>query len=271
VKGDPTRPVAIVVAMGSELRHLLEACAIEREERDGIWLDRWLSVGDLPVVAVRCGIGLINAAASTERLINAHRPSAILNFGCAGSHQREIMPGDVIIGNRIVHHSSVFILPSGEEHYTGFGYEFAGEKVESAELVCDPQMVEIARSVADGWHPEPWPTALVWPDSVPYRQPRIHVGTIASADIWTQSSARLDILHGRHGSLCEEMEAAGIGQVCALHEVPFLAIKDVSNNEYHRVTDLLGGSGDSPEAEVGKRAAALTLRVLAAIAGDYSS
>jgi hypothetical protein len=50
--------------------------------------------------------------------------------------------------------------------------------------------------------------------------------------------------------------------------VPFLTIKDISNNEYHAPTDLLGGSADFPLAEVGKRAAALTLRVLEAMAGD---
>jgi nucleoside phosphorylase len=53
------------------------------------------------------------------------------------------------------------------------------------------------------------------------------------------------------------MEAAAIGQVAALHRAPFLTIKDISNNEYHRATDLAGDLEAFPFDEVGKRAAAL--------------
>jgi nucleoside phosphorylase len=58
------------------------------------------------------------------------------------------------------------------------------------------------------------------------------------------------------------MEAAAIAQVCALHGVPFLTIKDLSNNEFHAQTDIAGGFTDFPTEEVGKRAAALTHRLL---------
>ncbi|MGH2531845.1 MAG: 5'-methylthioadenosine/S-adenosylhomocysteine nucleosidase [Thermomicrobiales bacterium] len=251
------QPIGIVVAMESELRHLLAAAPVERGGRGGIWLERWLTVGDRPIVAVLCGIGLINAAAATERLIDAHHPAAVLNFGCAGAHRRDIMPGDVVIGDRVVHHSAVHLLASGDE-------------IKAAELPCDPKLVATARSVADTWAPEPWPRALGWPAAVAYRDPIIHAGAVASADVWTRSRARLDVLHGRHNSLCEDMEAAAVAQVCARHGVPFLTIKDISNNEYHVATDLLGGGDDFPMEEVGKRAAALALRVLASMAGIYS-
>ncbi|MGH2559303.1 MAG: 5'-methylthioadenosine/S-adenosylhomocysteine nucleosidase [Thermomicrobiales bacterium] len=261
-----TRPICIVVAMASELRHLIEAATVEREIRGGIWLERRLTVGGRPVVAVLSGIGLINAAAATERLIDAHNPAAVLNFGCAGAHRREIMPGDVVIGDRVVLHSAVHVLAGGDEHYKGFGYAFAGEEIKADELPCDPTLVAIARSATENWVPDPWPPALGWPATVDYRDPVTGVGAVASADVWTQSQARLDVLHGRHGSLCEDMEAAAVAQVCALHGVPFLTIKDISNNEYHAATDLLGGADDFPMSEVGKRAAALTLRVLEAVA-----
>ena len=58
------------------------------------------------------------------------------------------------------------------------------------------------------------------------------------------------------------MEAAAIAQVCARHRVPFLTIKDLSNNEFHAVSDIAGGFTDFPIEEVGKRAAALVLRLL---------
>ena len=62
------------------------------------------------------------------------------------------------------------------------------------------------------------------------------------------------------------MEAAAIAQVCARHGVPFLSIKDISNNEFHAASDLTGGFTDFPTAEVGKRAAMLTLRLVERLA-----
>lgn len=265
---DPAaRPIGVVVAMESELRHLLEAAPVAREEHDGIWLDRWLAVNGRPVVVVLCGIGLINAAAATERLLLAHQPRAVLNFGCAGAHRRDIMPGDVVIGARVVHHSAVHVLADGDESYKGFRYEVAGEQIKADELPCDAVLVELARSLAADWAPEPWPVPLGWPTGVDHRAPITHIGTVASADVWTQWQARLDVLHGRHDSLCEDMEAAAIAQVCALHDVPFLTIKDISNNEYHHATTDFFVVVE----EVGRRSAALTLRLLEALAGAYSS
>jgi hypothetical protein len=47
-----------------------------------------------------------------------------------------------------------------------------------------------------------------------------------------------------------------------MHEVPFLTIKDISNNELLAATDL-ATFGDFHRAEIGKRAAALTVRTIA--------
>src|SRR5438093_6875331 len=101
------------------------------------------------------------------------------------------------------------------------------------------------------------PTICTGPLPCRTAKPSVHTGAIASADVWTQSPARLDLLHGRYGALCEDMEAAAVAQVCALHSVPFLTIKDISNNEFHIVTDIIGGFTNFPKAEAGRRAAAL--------------
>jgi len=267
---EETGLVALVVAMEAELQHILGAVGSIHEKRDGVWLDRYTTVAGMPVVAVRSGMGLINAAAATERVINAHRPRIVLNYGCAGAHRRDIMPGDVIIGTCVVHHSAVQFLASGEERYVGFSYEAGSERREVLELACDPVLVQAARQAATDHLPTPWPQDLHWPAAVPYRAPRIHTGAIASADVWTQWPTRLDLLHGRHGSLCEDMEAAAVAQVCAFHSVPFLTVKDVSNNEFHAATDITGGFTNFPRAEVGRRAAALILRLLERLAAGSS-
>ena len=204
-RAEETGLVALVVAMEVELQHVLGAVGSIHEKRDGAWLDRYTAVAGMPVVAVRSGMGLINAAAATERVINAHQPRMVLNYGCAGAHRRDIMPGDVIIGTCVVHHSAVQFLASGEERYVGFGYEVGSERIEVSELACDPALVQAARQAATH-------------DSNPHRGPRTCLGplpcrTAPHAFIlellprpMSGRSRRpgLSLLHRRHGSLCED-------------------------------------------------------------------
>jgi nucleoside phosphorylase len=88
--------------------------------------------------------------------------------------------------------------------------------------------------------------------------------------VWTQAHHRLDALHQRHGTLCEDMEAAAIAHVCARYGVPFLTIKDISNNEYHRASDVTTFA-DFPVNEVGKRAAELAVRLIQQLAVENSA
>jgi adenosylhomocysteine nucleosidase len=257
-------PIGLVVAMEAELVHTLRAHPPVATDRLDIWTFRHLDIAGHPVIAVRCGMGLINAAAGAERLIAQYSPRAVLNYGCSGAHRREIMPGDLVLGERIVHHSAMQVLKDGSERYHGFAYDVAGERMDTAELASDPRLLAVAHAVAESFRVEPWPDTLFWPNDTPRRDPVVHPGVVASADIWTQAVDRLDVLHGRHRSLCEDMEAAAIAQICALHGVPFLTVKDISNNEYHQASDLEGFT-DFPQAEIGKRAAAFVEAVIGAM------
>jgi adenosylhomocysteine nucleosidase len=257
--------IGLVVALEAELIHTLRAHPPKRTDECDGWRFHQFEIGGSPVVAIRSGMGLINAAAGAERLIAAYAPTAVINYGCAGAHRREIMPGDLVLGERVVHHSAMQILTDGSERYRGFGYDVGGEQMDATDLACDLTMVAVAGSLIETFRAEPWPDALFWPRTTPRRPPIVHCGVVASADIWTQAVERLDVLHERHKSLCEDMEAAAIAQVCARHGVPFLTVKDISNNEYLQPSDL-DGFTDFPRAEIGKRAAAFVDAIVTKLA-----
>ena len=68
-------------------------------------------------------------------------------------------------------------------------------------------------------------------------------------------------------TLCEDMEAAAIAQICALHDLPFLTVKDISNNEFHALSTFgEAGTFKMLEAELGKRAAAFLFALLERLA-----
>jgi adenosylhomocysteine nucleosidase len=249
--------VAVVCAMESEAVHLRNRLTKAEELPLSRWRRTRGRLGDAQVDVIVCGIGLINAAAATATLCALERPDAILNYGCSGAHREDIQPGDVVLADRVVHVSSLVVLPDGARRYTGFQYTLDGKKVLADSIPAAPTLLAQAQAAADGIDLPPWPGS----DAAP----TIHTGIVGSADIWTQHTDSIRDLHTVHGSLCEEMEAAAIAQVSAIHGIPFLAIKDISNNELREATDLsisaeLGLA--HAEAEVGKRAALVVERVI---------
>ena len=248
-------PIAVVVAMDAELVHLVEDLSnrsghVGRRPR----YDR--TIAGRPIVAVRSGMGMLNAASTTERVVAEVAPVAILNYGCAGAHRPDILLGDVVLADRVVYTAALKILRDGTERHTGSAYEAAGEAMQASELAADPIWLRAARAAAMEHAVARWPDDLAWPSGRARRGAELHVGAVASADIWTQQLDRIVTLADRHGSLCEDMEAAAIAHVAAIHGVPFLSVKDISNNEFHESTDL-DAFTDFPIGEVGKRAAAL--------------
>jgi adenosylhomocysteine nucleosidase len=261
------RPIALVVAMESELRHFLDRVEPVETRQVGPWLDRIVRYAGQEIVALCSGIGMVNAAAGAEHVIAAWNPRLVLNFGCAGAHRRDLLPGDVVIGAGTVHHGAVHILASGDEYFPDRSYTVTGETVASTELDADPRLLALAESAAHGWTPESWPPALGWPVDVAPRPAKVETGVVASADIWTQFHERLDSLHARHRSLCEDMEAAAIAQICGRHGVAFLTVKDISNNEFLATSKIQGNIDVLPASEIGKRAATLLLRVIGEMGG----
>ena len=261
--------IGIIVAMRSELQHLPGLPHLPDEPGpEAPWPSITWKHGDLEITLVECGIGMIRAAAATEAMIIAHQLDVVLNFGCTGAHDRQINVGDVVIGTRSVSHTSMVIAPDGTSRFDLHN----GEKPPPAGqtgVASDPGMLAVARMAAEGWVPEPWVGA-----PVDQPAPRVHEGVVASADVWTQAHDAIAALSLRHQSLCEDMEAAAIATVATLHGVPFLTIKDISNNELQQATIFDPALEHLPESEVGRRAATLTGRIidrLAAVRKSYSS
>ncbi len=246
--------------MRAEGRHLLALADEVDVTASGIYPTWRVRFGSTACVVVLSGIGMVRAAAATEHLISRWAPEAVMNFGCTGAHEEEIGLGDVIIGTRCVPHFSLQILPNGRERYVGFITEEGDDlaHVEDTDSVATaPALVERAIAAAPATGIEPWPGYS--------HAPNLHVGAVASADVWTQQLDRLEAIHDRHETLCEDMEAAAIGKIASLHRVPFLTVKDISNNEFLKSTNLEDFT-EFPVEEVGKRAAA----VIGTVLRDYA-
>lgn len=253
------QPIVLIVAMESEGTHLERLIPGWQHDMDDVWPTMRVLYHEVPMIALRCGIGMVAAAAAAEHAITRWDPCCLLNFGCAGAHKREILPGDVVISTRFVSHGRMRISPDQGIVPMDVPFTVANEPETSSDLTASPHLVALAQDAARKIVLDPWPDAYHLPAHRKDGAVGVHSGVIASADVWMQDPAWLDATHQRTGSLCEDMEAAAIAQIAMLHKVPFLAVKDISNNEFHAGSVFDGAESALPLSEVGKRAAALTV------------
>lgn len=252
-------PVAVICAMESEATHLRQRMEHPREEPFSRWRRTRGAIGATTVDLIVCGIGMVNAAATTAVLLAGALPRAVFNYGCSGAHRADIQAGDVVIGNRTVHTSSQIILPDGSSRRLLF-WSDDGARSETETLAVDPELVDLAERMATRTLLPAWPGVG--------HDPRVFTGAVASADVWTQHGETIIALHDEHGTLCEDMEAAAIAQICAQFGVPFLTVKDISNNELQAKTAHTAAGAitlDDVRAQLGLRAALVVEATIAVL------
>eukprot|EP00040_Diaphanoeca_grandis_P037425 m.243645 g.243645 ORF g.243645 m.243645 type:complete len:344 (-) comp33816_c0_seq1:210-1241(-) len=219
------------------------------------------------VELVVTNIGQANAAAATAAVMLARKlcdlppPLAIISCGCAGAHRVAINKGDVVIATMIKPVAQIKILADGSVVPKGFRSTCQSPMV--ASLSADPTLLMAARKSVQ---------QQVDVTNVKKSSHSTLFGAVASSDIWVCETGRLKEIQNSFDTLCEEMEAAAVAQVCADYDVPFLAIKDISNNELQRSESSSPDIGVSLDLNsIGEAAANMTMATITTYVAMRSS
>ena len=156
------------------------------------------------VVLVKCGVGKVNAARTTQILLNNFAIEYVINVGTAGSLNENIEIGDVVIGEKLVQHDFDVTAAGREKGYiTDVGKYFYSDKnlIEKTK-----KTIEIMKENFNAF-----------------------IGTIATGDIFVQDVKVKDGIKSDFNADCAEMEGAAIAQVCTLDNVPFIVIRSISD------------------------------------------
>ena len=158
------------------------------------------------VIVVKCGIGKVNAARTTQILIDNFKISKIINIGAAGGINLELKIQDIVIGEKIVQYdfdtSSVGDYEKGE-------IQGVGKYIRS-----DLELINICKKVLK----------KRVDNSI-----NVVIGTIATADIFCSDPEMAKKVRDEFEADCVEMEGAAVAQVCYLDKVPFLVIRGISD------------------------------------------
>lgn len=192
---------------------------------------------------VESGIGKVNAAVVTTRLILEHRPEVILFTGVAGGLDPDLGVGDVVLGERTIQHDAGVRFDGRLEPYQAGHVPFFNP-TEVLGYYPSPELLAAAqRAIGE-----------VELGEVLDRQPRATVGVILTGDQFIRSPLAREQLHRDFGAQAVEMEGAAVAQVADRFGVDCLVLRAVS--------DLAGEDSHLDFARFTEQVAANSARVV---------
>lgn len=186
--------------MESELEMLLPLIEnIQADEVNGYTIRRG-RMGRNEVAVMQTGIGKVNAAVGTISLIDSFKPELIVNTGIAGGTGSDAGVLDVVIADEIGYH----------DVYCGPGNERGQVQGLPPRFRCEGDKL-VNMAAVEG-------------------MPNVRRGLIASGDLFVSTPEELRaVLAVQPRAKAVDMESGAIAQVCALRQIPFLAIRVVSD------------------------------------------
>lgn len=161
-------------------------------------------LGNTQVVLAKCGVGKVNAAITTQILVNFFDIDGIINIGVAGSLSNDLNIGDIVISKDLVQH---------DFDTTGVGdkpgYISGPDKIY---FEADEDLINIAYNVAK--------------ENI---SNNVVIGRIASGDQFVYKQETKNNIVKIFNPLCVEMEGCAIAHTCFINHIPFLVIRAISD------------------------------------------
>lgn len=231
------RCIGIIGAMEEEvagLKEMMENVTITRKASMEFYEG---TLEGKKVVVVRSGIGKVNAGICAQILADVFQAEVILNTGIAGSLNKEINIGDIVISTDVLQH---------DVDAVAFGYE-KGQipQMDVMSFQADEALRHLAVQVCKEVNPEI----------------QVFEGRIASGDQFISSREVKEAIAREFGGYAVEMEGAAIGQAAYLNKIPFLIIRAISD----KADDSAQMDYPAFEAEAIKHSVRLTHGMLKAL------
>ncbi len=194
------KKIGIIFAMKEELDALKEYLKIINEYE--IFELKFYEgfINNVKCVLVESGIGKVNAARTTQILIDNMKVDYIFNIGVAGGVDTSLNVLDVVFADKLVQH---------DFDITAFNHEKGYIPNVGTYINCDDYLLKVAE------------------ETIKYSS--VKVGTIASGDIFCTEINMSTKINKKFNALAVEMEGASIAQVCFLSHIPFLVIRSISD------------------------------------------
>jgi adenosylhomocysteine nucleosidase len=229
-KAAVNQPFLILYAFDAEGEMLSNEMAIQDS---AVILGRIVYTGrllDKDIVLAESGVGMTNAAMTTQAMIDNYNPRAVIFTGIAGAVDTSVRIGDIVVCDRWYTHDYGY---HGKD-----GFQVKGIKVYNAindsitrmeKFIADVKMFDKAGQVT---------ASELDLGKIGDRTPNLTIGGVGvSGNCFIDNPEKRLWLSDQFEALVTDMESAAVGQVCQANGLPFIVFRSAS--------DLAGGSGSS--------------------------
>ncbi len=156
------------------------------------------------VISILCGIGKVNATAAAMHLVDIGC-DIIMNYGLSGGISK-ISRGEITAPTTFIEHD--FDL-------TGIGYKLCEKPLQEYIYSADAKLLNVAKNVIKN----------------------LKLGTAVSGDHFICDSTVRDNLKTNFSAMSCDMETAAIAYVCSFSNIPFLALRRISDDARESATE----------------------------------
>lgn len=192
--------IGIIAALDCEMVEFCKDFNAEESEHYGIYIGKCASH---EVYISLVGVGKVNAAANTQRLIDLFGVDCVINSGVAGCTCKHLGVCDVVISDTLTYHDfhPIDVL---DKYAPG-----------TSVFKADEKLVKLANEACGKISDESF---------------KFDTGMIVTGDQFVEDSRVVARLREEYNAFCTEMEGAAVAHVCTLNKVPFVVIRAMSDN-----------------------------------------
>jgi len=167
------------------------------------------TIGGIEVAALFSGVCKVNAAVAAQVLIDHCHVDAIINAGTAGGIHGDLELFDVVISTEIVYHDVAGHILTEFHPW-----------LKTNCFHADDALLRISHEAVDRMKDKP----------------HVHWGRMATGEAFIDDRQREQILC-RYAPLTVDMETASIAHVCYVNQVPFIAVRSITDDAAHNGMD----------------------------------
>lgn len=223
--------IGIICAGDTELKPFLQTIR-EPEITEKAMLKFYTgTINQTKTVALYSGVCKVNAAIATQILIDTYQVSHIINAGTAGGMNTDVQLFDTIISERVIYHDVADDILTDFHPWLKSNY-----------FQADQELLAIAKKYGQtAKHP-------------------ILYGTMVTGEQFITDENR-EKINQKYAPLSVDMETASIAHVCFVNQIPFIAIRTITDTVTHKGIENFEKNCEAAS----KRSAEIVLEIMQSI------
>ncbi len=190
--------IGIIGAFDKEIEKIIDIFKLEKEKN----CKRIIYKGafkDKKLIVCNSGIGKTNSASITQYIIDKYNVDIIINSGCAGSLKSSVKIMDIIISSYVTYHD---FNPTRIMNFS---------TPDNGKIKADNNLIKIAERILKATNN------------------KYLIAPITSGDCFVTDNVLRDTIYQNTEAVCVDMESASIGHVAKINNIPFIAIRTISD------------------------------------------